>query len=241
MTEPNTNSDSDHDDNTDHSDSESVSNEPKAPDVIQSIYKSMSQIIEALNTDNLMLNQQVNKIRGDLEFVCNTLATLKLDTQGISSTCNVRGDDLVELKKKIAAIGDLQKHVVETRNMLIQTLDANIKTIKKELIELRSNRDNIRPYIKTIVEEEVKEYLSGLPTLEKRFETLEREQRTILANHIRKSTVQSRIDGISQLIRDELDKNPIADVNQLRDEQRIFIEKIEAYVAQIKARLESPQ
>ncbi len=234
MADPN--SDSEH-----NSDSDSDTNQvedPKAPDVIQSIYKSMSQIIEALNTDNAMLNQQVNKIRGDLEFVCNTLATLKLDTQEMSSTCNVRSDDLVELKKKISAIGDLQKHVVETRNMLIQTLDANIKTIKKELIELRSNRDNIRPYIKTIVEEEVKQYLSGLPTLEKRFEALEREQRTILANHIRKSTVQSRIDGISQLIRDELDKNPIADVNQLREEQRVFIEKIEAYVTQIKAKLE---
>ncbi len=212
------------------------STEERAPDVIASIYKSMSQIIEVLNTDNLLLNRQVDKIRGELEFVCNTLATLKMDTHEISTTCTVRSEDLLELKKKLSAIGDLQKHVVETRNMLIQTLDVNIKSIKKELGELRNTKDNIRPYIKTIVEEEVKQYISMMPTLERRFEALEREQRTLLANHIRKSTIQARssalqadADNISQLIKEErLSAN--TDI-------RAFMEKIEEDINRLKLRM----
>lgn len=217
---------------------ENVDDQTKAPDVIASIYKSMSQIIEALNTDNLLLNKQVDKIRNELEFVCNTLAVLKVDTHEISATCTVRSEDLLELKKKLSAIGDLQKHVIETRNMLIQTLDTNIKSVKKELVELRNTKDNIRPYIKTIVEEEVKQYISAMPTLEKRFEALEREQRTVLANHIRKSTIQSRssalqsdTDNISQLIRDEIHKNTD------NAEIRLFMEKIEDNLTQLKARM----
>lgn len=221
--------------------------EEKAPDVIASIYVSMSQIIDALNTDNLLLNKQVNKIRGELEFVCNTLATLKMDTQEISSVCGIRSSDLHELKKKIAAIGDLQKHVVETRNMLIQTLDTNIKSIKKELGELRNTKDNIRPYIKSLVEEEIKQYMSVMPSLEKRLDAFEREQRSVLANHIRKSTIQTRntalqaeTDGIAQMIKDNLNKTQdttIADISQLKEEQRIFMEKIEGYLLQLKNKI----
>jgi len=185
--------------------SDSECEEQKAPDVIADIYKSMSQIIEALNTDNLLLNRQVEKIRGDLEFVCSTLASLKMDAQEISTTCTYRNEDLSDLKKKIHAVSDLQKHVVETRNMLIQTLDTNIKTIKKELTEIRTSRDNMRPYIKVIVEEEIKIHLDRL---EKKFESLERDQRMMLANHIRKSAVQPRVETeiIAQLIREELAK-----------------------------------
>lgn len=232
------------------SDSETQENEetketPDAPDVISSIYKSMSQIIEALNTDNLILNQQVNKIRGELEFVCNTLATLKMDTQEISTVCSIRSEDLNDLKKKIATLGDLQKHVVETRNILIQTLDTNIKSVKKELLELKNNKDNIRPFIKSIVEEEVKQYLASMPSLEKRFEALEREQRTMLANHIRKSVVQSRntalqaeTDNFASIVREEIGKHQdIQDIHQLKEQQRIFMEKIETYLAQFKEKL----
>lgn len=228
---------------TSDSDSDPENEETKeTPDVISSIYKSMSQIIEALNTDNLILNQQVNKIRGELEFVCNTLATLKMDTQEISTVCFVRSEDL---KKKITALGDLQKHVIETRNMLIQTLDTNIKSVKKELSELKNNKDNIRPFIKSIVEEEIKQYLASMPVLEKRFEALEREQRTMLANHIRKSVVQSRntalqaeTDNLASIVREEIGKHQnIQDLQQLKEQQRIFMEKVEIYLAQFKEKL----
>jgi prefoldin subunit 5 len=120
-------------------------------DVISSIYKSMSQIIEALNTDNVLLNKQVEKIRNELEYVHTTITSLKSDTETISTVCTIRNSDLMELKNKINIIGDLQKHVMDTRNMLIQTLDTNIKAIRKELADLHDTRD----YVKSLVEEEI--------------------------------------------------------------------------------------
>ncbi len=189
-----------------------------APDVISGIYKSMSQIIEALNTDNLILNQQVNKIRSDLGFVCTTLTSLKTDTQDVSIACTNRNNDLLELKKKIATLSDVQKQVLDTRNMLIQTLDSNIRIIKKELNELKNTRESFRPLIKSIIEEEVKLYLSKLPSIETRFESLEREQRTLLASHIRKSITQSNSQDIT-------------DIQKLKEQQKEFMEKIESYLS----------
>lgn len=155
---------------SDDENSEALANTEKAPDVIASIYLSMSKIIEALNTDNLLLNQQVNKIRKELEFVCQALSKLKTHTEEMSATYTnevgqingqietIKTDDLVQLRKKIDAVSSLQKHVIDTRNMLMQTLDSNIKIIKKELSELRNNR----PFIRAIVEEEVKAYLATI-------------------------------------------------------------------------------
>ena len=142
------------DPNTNDLDSDLSSDDaPDSPDVISSIYKSMSQIIEALNADNLILNQQVNKIRSELEYVCNTVTNLKKSTVEISTICTNRTDELNDIKNKIAAFSTVQKNVLETRNMLMQTLDANIKAIKKDITDLRTN---LRPLIVTILDEELK-------------------------------------------------------------------------------------
>lgn len=205
--------------------------ESEAPDVISSIYKSMSQIIEALNTDNLILNQQVNKIRGELEFVCNTLSTLKIDTQEISSTCLLQSNDL---KKKISALENLQKHVMETRNMLIQTLDVNIKSIKKELSEIKNNKDFFRPFIKSIIDEETKQYASIIHSLEKRFEVIENErenhQKTITNDHIRKSVLQTELDNLSKLVYEEFNKQKL-------DKNDLIVEKIGILFSQFRDKL----
>lgn len=148
--------------------SDSSDENDKAPDVISSIYQSMSKIIEALNTDNLLLNQQINKIRKELEFVCKTLSHLKSNTEEMTNTYinevdiinshikTIRFNELAELRKKIDGISSMQKHIVDTRNMLMQMLDTNMKIIKKEVSELRNNKHIIR----SIVEEEIKEYFS---------------------------------------------------------------------------------
>ncbi len=98
-----------------------------APDVIASIYKSMSQIIEALNTDNVMLNQQIKKLRNELDFVCTSFIELKAHAD--------------ELTKKIEALSDLKKYMIDTRTALMQALDANNKNIKKELSMLEEKID----------------------------------------------------------------------------------------------------
>jgi hypothetical protein len=98
----------------------------KVPDVINGIYQSMSGIIEALNADNAILNQQVDKLYSLL----------------ISNASTIR-EDLADVKKKTEIIVDLQKQIMDTRNILLQTLDINIKNLKKEL-----STENIRKLIR---------------------------------------------------------------------------------------------
>jgi translation elongation factor EF-Ts len=119
-------------------------------------------------TIEYMKNQQINKIRKELEFVCKTLSHLKSNTEEMTNTYinevdiinshikTIRFNELAELRKKIDGISSMQKHIVDTRNMLMQMLDTNMKIIKKEVSELRNNKHIIR----SIVEEEIKEYFS---------------------------------------------------------------------------------
>ena len=93
--------------------------EPQAPDVIASIYKSMSQIIEALNTDNAMLNQQIKKMRNELDFICTSFMELRAEND--------------RLKKELDSLSNTKKYMIDTRTSLMQLLDLNIKTIKKEI------------------------------------------------------------------------------------------------------------
>lgn len=185
-----------------NSDDDSQTDAP--PDLISSIYKSMSQIIESLNTDNILINQQINKIRSELEFVCSMVAELKVDT--------VKNDAIVELKKKIAAINDLQKHVVDTRNMLVQTLDTNIKAIKRELSEMRATRDGMRGYIKSTVDEEIRTHMAQMDT---RLSQLEQ------SNAVRRDSIRSEAANIAQIIKADLSDNPE------------LLEKINAHLARL--------
>lgn len=209
-----------------------------APNVIDDIYKSMSKVIEALNMDNIILNKQIIGIRSELEFICNTLAAFKSDIQETYSNdlsdinkqlCSLRINELAELKKKSETITDLQKHIMETRNILLQTLDINLKTIKKELNEIKQSRDItvFRNSIRNIIDEEMKTYMAGIPSLEKKFETLEKEQRQVLSNHIRKSMTQfkssSDHDVTTQIITDEM--------------QRLYNNVIQPEIISIKQRL----
>jgi hypothetical protein len=138
--------------------------EDKAPDVIESIYKSMSKIIESINTDNLIINKQVSKIKSDLLIVCNTVSNIKLNIQEMN-------DEFDKIKKKTNAIPDLQRQAIETRNILLQSIDVNIKAIKKELLDLKTMQNTdayitspelLRAQIKAIIDEEIKIYINKI-------------------------------------------------------------------------------
>lgn len=159
------------------------SEEHKAPDLIANIYQSMSKIIEALNTDNALLNHQVNKIRKELDFVCGTITQLRTNQEEMSSIYinevgRIKDIDIYELRKKLSTLAEVQKHVMETRNMLMQTLDINMKVIKKEIAEIR----NSKPLIRSIVAEEISTYLQdNLITT-----TIEQNIMSNLPNHVKK-------------------------------------------------------
>lgn len=168
--------------------------EDNTPNVIDDIYKSMSKVVEALNADNIILNKQITSVKAELEFICNALAIFKAEVQETSSIyhhnlykmsnqlSSINFEELNNVRKKIEIITDLQKYTVNTRNILLQTLDINLKSIKKELNEIKQTKDLsiFRNNIKNIIEEEIKIYIDKLSRSDKKFEILEKEQKNAL-------------------------------------------------------------
>lgn len=261
------------------SDSDSTDDEQPRENVIDTIYKSMSKIIEALNTDNLILNQQVQKIRNELEFVCNTVANMKVENQDLINTYTSeinhisdqlqalsehRADssihdeflklqtlvsrlhhDMEALKSENDRIADLQKQMLDMRTMLLQMITSNINNLRKEFSDSRKVKDDVRSTIKLIIAEEMKDYMSKIPSLEQRFEELAREQRLSLAQNIRKSTVQrvnslqtdtvSILDAVRQQIKDT-DKS--SDIEFLKKQQLEFMTRVETLLTAMKTKIE---
>jgi hypothetical protein len=268
-------------------DSNEMRNNEMPNNVIDNIYKSMSKIIEALTTDNLILSQQIKKIRTELEFVCNTVATMKIDNQDLISAYtneinsimeqmqklterNNDNDIIIELsntqllikkisqemelmKNKNDSIGDLQKQILDTRTMLIQLINTNMQNIKKEIIDVKKIKDDVRTYfkddvrthVKNIVVEEVKEYVRGMPTIDKKFEILEKEQRALLSQHIRKSTIQRvgslQLDtsNLISMIKTQVSEiNDKSDIEQIKKQQAEFMARIEQLVGNMKDKID---
>jgi hypothetical protein len=266
----------------DTNDTSSDDNDVKSPsNVIDNIYKSMSKIIEALTSDNLILNQQVKKIRTELEFVCNTVANLKVENQDLITTYtqemgsiisqvqklterkedNIVVNELSNIKESIKKLckeldmlklknemsSDLQKQILDTRSMLMQILNSNMQAIRKEITDVKKIKDDVRQHVKTIVSEEVKEFMTNMPAIDKKFEELAKEQRTILSQHIRKSTVQRvgslqvETSSLIDMIKQQIQNNNGADavnVEQLKTQQQEFMTKIEQIVVQMKEKID---
>lgn len=105
--------------------------------IIDTIYKTMSQIIETINMDNLILNRQISNAKDDLEH-------LKIEGKSLHEKFDKCLHELSEIKKKLNMIDELQKNVLETRNTLLQTLNLHMKNMKKELCESHLTKDKIR-------------------------------------------------------------------------------------------------
>jgi hypothetical protein len=90
-----------------------------APDVLSDVYKSMSQVIENLNINNMLLNQQMTKLRNELDFICSAFLELKTENE--------------ILAKKIEECANIKKYATDTRIFLMQLLESNIKSLKKEI------------------------------------------------------------------------------------------------------------
>lgn len=165
------------------------------PDIIDNIYKSMSEIVASLNSDNLLLNIQAKKIHDEMANILTTISDLKVENKRRSSTNDTIISVVNNLKSKISnpsivTFDNLQKQIIDTRSLLLRTITANIGSIKQELEEVRKIKGDIRPQVKSVVADEVKTYMNRMPTLDKKFNAFAREQRARLSQHIRKSTVR---------------------------------------------------
>ena len=116
-------------DNTDREGSDdektdiSEQDEDPIPDKLDDYYMSLSDMMETVHTDHLLLSKSINDIS-------HTIATVKLDIEGMRDTYS---DDVSTIKKEIAS---LKRMIHDNRNTFLMALDQNIKAIKVRLDKL---------------------------------------------------------------------------------------------------------
>lgn len=156
--------------------------------VIDSIYTTMSRVIEALNTDMLLLNKQLEKLRTDLEFACQTILDLKSEQQEIM--CNYNTD-------------------IATINTQINTLLES----RVDDIELTNEINNIKQSIKGLMSK-----ISENPHDEKELMKQIFTTRSLMLSNLQKSTKKIYEDiAIIKKHLDQLDKtikNKPKDINE---------------------------
>lgn len=99
------------------SDEDSDLSEPveNTREVISQIYKSMSQLIEALSLDNQLLNTSIQEIKKELSQI-----------QGLN------------LAGRLNQLDAMREQQVSIRNSTLSTMEMNLRTIRKELSEVQT-------------------------------------------------------------------------------------------------------
>ena len=119
------------------SDVQDIGNDEMANGIIDNIYKSMSKIIEAINKDNSIINQQVKRIREELEIVCKTVAELK-DTN--IEIINIHTAELSSIMEQIEEISNNKKNgTVETE---LENIKLSVDELNKEMENIRNKNNN---------------------------------------------------------------------------------------------------
>jgi hypothetical protein len=182
-------------------------------DVIDEIYKSMHQLMKALTAENMLRDKQMNMMKKDFEDLCDTYNHTKMElyqmvsgnTADISSALenaddsnsNVSNSRLDKLEKDLYRLklqkdstvdnSDLQKQIMSNRSMLLKTLQANVQTLRQELMVARMNPPNITGVVEQVVSSE----LDKRPSVDEKFDKFAKEQKSTLSRHIRNSTMQT--------------------------------------------------
>lgn len=128
-------------------DTDDSSDDDQQENVIDTIYKSMSKIIEALNADNLILNQQVQKIRSELEFVCNTVADMKVENQDLINTYT---SEINRISDQLQALSDTKNNSSIQDEFL--KLQALVSKLHQDMELLKSENDRIADLQKQILD-----------------------------------------------------------------------------------------
>ena len=212
-------------------------------DLVSKVYQSMSKVIETLTNDSHVLNVQLQQIKAEISTSCCTYDQ-KL-TDHLLLLTNIQHDiDNIKLKKD--SLVDIQKQLLDTRTTMLQMFGNNIHDLKREINDVKKIKEELRQQARTVIVEEMKEYMNKMPTLEAKFDELAKDLRANLAQHIRKSTIQ-RVGAISadtstlmDLIRQQIkETGATSDVDLLRKQQLEFMNKIEQAMVEMKAKLEA--
>ena len=108
-------------------DDETISEpESVADNQIDEFYLSLSDMMDAIYTNHMLLTKSVND-------VSHSIAVLKLDTVGM---CDTYLEDISTVRKDIASI---KRMIQENRNLFLTTLEKNTKIINARLDKLENH------------------------------------------------------------------------------------------------------
>jgi hypothetical protein len=154
-------------------------------DAIDKIYRSMSLVINAITKENAIINEEVKKIKAELEYIKSdtdtALTSHIVDISNLHQTV-MQLRETVESIKVISNQGSLLKQILDTRTMLLQTMQTNTMNIRKEITDVKRLKDEIYSNAKDIFTQHVTE-------LNEKFDALVREQRMIMSQFVRKASL----------------------------------------------------
>ena len=127
---------------------------------VEYLYDSLSNIIDQIKADHLLLLKQAEQIRREMGILYEKIN--QIDTKRIT------------------------KMIVDTRSMLLKRIDLEVSKTNDDTI-INDIKNEIRSHVKKIIDEEIKLYTNKLPTLDKKFNALVREQRASLSQYMRRS------------------------------------------------------
>ena len=164
-------------------------------DAIEKIYKSMSLVVQAITKENQTINEEIKKIHAELSYI-------KTDTESSVTTVNIELGNLhqtvVQLRENVESMSlaicqnSLLKQILDTRTQLLQSIQANTATLRKEILDVKRLKDDIYFSAKET-------FTQHTEALNERFEQLLKEQRLATAQYARKSSDNEYIRKITEL------------------------------------------
>lgn len=164
-------------------------------DAIEKIYKSMSLVVQAITKENQTINEEIKKIHAELSYI-------KTDTESSVTAVNIELGNLhqtvVQLRENVESMSlaicqnSLLKQILDTRTQLLQSIQANTATLRKEILDVKRLKDDIYFSAKET-------FTQHTESLNERFEQLLKEQRLATAQYARKASDNEYVRKITEL------------------------------------------
>ena len=206
--------------------------------LLDTVFQSMSNVISALTLDMQTLNSKLERLQINVMAVCGSYEEKFTDLK--------KDHDNIKLHKN--NLTDVHRQLLDTRSSILQMLGTNIADLKREVMDVRKIKDELRQQIKLVIVEEMNDYMSKMPTLENKFTSLEKDLRANQAQYLRKSMVQ-KVNSIStdtssliEIIKQQIkETSTTGDIESLRAQQLEFMNKVERTIVEMKSKLDMLQ
>ena len=206
--------------------------------LLDTVFQSMSNVISALTLDMQTLNSKLERLQINVMAVCGSYEEKFTDLK--------KDHDNIKLHKN--NLTDVHRQLLDTRSSILQMLGTNIADLKREVMDVRKIKDELRQQVKLVIVEEMNDYMSKMPTLENKFTSLEKDLRANQAQYLRKSMVQ-KVNSIStdtssliEIIKQQIkETSTTGDIESLRAQQLEFMNKVERTIVEMKSKLDMLQ